>query len=178
MFENNRVFIGVNDFDKWISAGLYLDAEHGMDVEYCLADKEFIFIEGNYPIPMEKCIEYGIRHEIKVIQPELILIFSDDVNFKFNVDRATVTVARTDAPHMHELIDQADLIITTPGTKKINCYSLTDKVIIDLAHCCINVEDRRVYDDEGLLAGIGVVEFYTRYLEKQVAKKLSLSKER
>ena len=44
MFENNRVFIGVNDFDKWISAGLYLDAEHGMDVEYCLADKEFIFI--------------------------------------------------------------------------------------------------------------------------------------
>ena len=50
---------------------------------------------------MEKCIEYGIRHEIKVIQPELILIFSDDVNFKFNVDRATVTVARTDAPYMH-----------------------------------------------------------------------------
>ena len=44
MFENNRVFIGVNDFDKWISAGLYLDAEHEMDVEYCLADKEFIFI--------------------------------------------------------------------------------------------------------------------------------------
>ena len=42
----------------------------------------------------------------------------------------------------------------------------------------MRVEDRRVYDDEGLLAGIGVVEFYTRYLEKQVAKKLSLSKEK
>ena len=34
MFENNRVFIGVNDFDKWISAGLYLDAEHNALKEF------------------------------------------------------------------------------------------------------------------------------------------------